>query len=128
MAKEKDNSTTKKVTKKVVKKVAVKKEKTVKEKKPKAEKVQRTKKKVRNESTETKILKHTLIPLHEKITDKEAKEIFEYHNITMKELPKILKNDPAIRHLEPKENDVIKITRNSPTAGKSIFYRGVINE
>lgn len=125
MAKEKDNSTTKKVTKKAVKKVA---KKTVKEKKPKAEKVQRTKKKVRNESTETNLLKHSLIPLHEKITEKEIKELFEYHNITMKELPKILKNDPAIRHLEPKENDVIKITRNSLTAGKSIFYRGVINE
>jgi len=140
----KENSkTTKKVTPKTkdkpvkvkVVKVKVVKEKIAKVKtpkvkvvKPKKEKVLRTKKIVRPSSKETTKFSHFLIPLHEKASEKEIKDLFEYHNISMKELPKILINDPAIRHLNAKENDVIRITRKSETAGKSVFYRGVINE
>ena len=105
-------------SKKVTKKATVKKEtKTTTKKATKKAKVRETSK-----------IDHFLIPLHEKVSDKDVKELFEYHNITIKELPKILKNDPAIRHLAVEENDVIKITRVSPTAGKTVFYRGVINE
>jgi DNA-directed RNA polymerase subunit H len=74
------------------------------------------------------IVEHTLVPMHSKLSEKETKELFELHNITIKELPKIFIDDPAIRHLDVKENDVIKIIRNSPTAGKTVFYRGVIDE
>ncbi len=73
-------------------------------------------------------LEHVLIPKHELLSEEEKKELFEFHKIQMKDLPKILKTDPAIKHLSPKVNDVVKITRNSSTAGKSIFYRGVISE
>ncbi|MCC7574130.1 DNA-directed RNA polymerase subunit H [Candidatus Woesearchaeota archaeon] len=117
---EKETNSKKTIKKVTVKKTAVKKEK--------AEKVVRTKKKTRADTKETSHVKHSLIPLHEKITEKEAQELFDYHNITIKELPKIIRNDPAIRHLKAKENDIIKITRTSSTAGKAIFYRGVINE
>jgi DNA-directed RNA polymerase subunit H len=122
MAKQKEETN----SKKAVKKVAVKKVTT--KKVEKKEKQIQTKKKTRTATKEVTIVKHELIPLHEKITEKEAQELFKYHNITIKELPKIIRNDPAIRHLEAKENDIIKITRASPTAGKTIFYRGVINE
>ncbi len=73
-------------------------------------------------------LKHVLVPKHTKLSEKEKEELFKKYNITIRELPKILISDPAIRHLNPKENDVIKIERNSITAGKSVFYRGVIND
>jgi len=46
--------------------------------------------------------------------------------VTEKELPKIFSTDPAIRHLNVKKGDVIKITRKSPTAGETIYYRVVI--
>ncbi len=46
----------------------------------------------------------------------------------MKELPKISKDDPALVSLNVKEGDVIKIIRQSPTAGEVAFYRGVISE
>ena len=128
MAEKKDETiTSKKTTKKAVKVVKKTTKKATTKKVPK-EKVMRTKKMVRATSKEVTIVNHTLIPKHEKITEKEAQELFEYHNITIKELPKIIKNDPAIRHLDVKENDIIKITRKSPTAGTTIFYRGVINE
>ncbi len=73
------------------------------------------------------IKKHLLVPEHIKLNDKEKKELLEKYHISLKELPKISKKDPAIDHLNPKEGDVIKIIRKSPTAGESIFYRGVIN-
>lgn len=73
-------------------------------------------------------LEHYLVPVHEKLSDKQKEDLFKRYNITIKELPKIFIEDPAIRHLDIKTNDVIKITRKSPTAGEIIFFRGVINE
>ncbi len=73
------------------------------------------------------VSKHVLIPKHIKIGEKEKKELLEKYNISLKELPKILKDDPAIASLNVKPGDVIKVIRKSPTAGEAIFYRGVTN-
>jgi len=70
---------------------------------------------------------HSLIPEHGKLKDKEKKELFDELKISFTELPKILKRDPAIAHLEPKVGDVIMINRKSQTAGEAVFYRGVVN-
>ena len=74
------------------------------------------------------IKKHVLMPEHIKLSEKEKKELFEEYNISPKELPKIKKDDPAIARLNVKVGDVIKIIRTSPTAGETVFYRGVISE
>ena len=71
--------------------------------------------------------KHLLIPKHSKLTDKQKEKILEDYKVTLKELPRIVKSDPAIQSLEAKPGDVIKITRNSATAGESSFYRVVID-
>ena len=73
-------------------------------------------------------IKHVLIPLHEKISEKEKKELLTRYNITFRELPKIALKDPALVGLQAKKQDVIRITRNSPTAGKIYFYRGVSSD
>ncbi len=73
------------------------------------------------------VSKHVLVPKHIKLTEKEKKELLEKYNITLRELPKILKKDPAIKHLNLKQGDIIKIIRKSQTAGESIFYRGVVS-
>ncbi len=73
------------------------------------------------------IRKHFLVPEHSKLNDKEKKELLERYHISLKELPKISKKDSAITFLNPKEGDVIKVTRKSKTAQEAIFYRGVIN-
>jgi DNA-directed RNA polymerase subunit H len=73
-------------------------------------------------------LRHVLVPKHEKISDKEKQALLAKYNISSKELPKIDINDAAISHLGAQPGDVIKITRDSPTAGTVIFYRGVMNE
>jgi len=72
--------------------------------------------------------KHALVPLHEKMTEKESKAVFEKYHLRMHELPKINSSDPALRNLNAKPGDLIKITRKSPTAGTTVFYRGVIDE
>lgn len=71
---------------------------------------------------------HELIPEHVKLSEKDAKALFKKYNITLKELPKIFITDPAIAHLDVAEGDVIKIKRQSRTAGETLFFRGVIKE
>ncbi len=71
---------------------------------------------------------HRLVPKHTKLSESETKKILERYKVTIKELPKILKSDPVLDNLDVKSGDVIKISRKSPTAGETIYYRGVINE
>ena len=73
------------------------------------------------------VTNHILMPKHTKLSEKDKKALFDTYNISVKELPKILKSDAAIASLDVKAGDVIKIIRESPTAGTSIFYRGVIH-
>lgn len=71
--------------------------------------------------------KHILIPKHSKVSDSQKEKLLEKYNISIKELPRILKTDSAISSLGVKPGDVIKITRKSQTAGEAIFYRVVVN-
>ncbi len=72
-----------------------------------------------------KVDKHTLTPKHHKLSEKEKAQLLEKYHVTSKELPKILRTDSAIKELDPKPGDVVKIIRKSPTAGESVFYRVV---
>ncbi len=69
---------------------------------------------------------HVYIPKHEIITKKEAEEVLKKFNCKPSELPLIFVNDPAIIVLGVKPGDMIKISRNSNTAGESIYYRYVV--
>ena len=86
----------------------------------------RKRKKTKNMSFD--IINHILVPKHSLLNDKEKKALFEKYNITIQQLPKISIIDVAIQHLKPKLGDVVKIERESHTATKSVYYRGVINE
>ncbi|MDO8628562.1 MAG: DNA-directed RNA polymerase subunit H [Nanoarchaeota archaeon] len=69
------------------------------------------------------IKQHTLVPKHEKMTVEQTQELLTRMKLEKKQLPKISIKDPAIKPLEPQDGDVIRITRDSPTAGKIYFYR-----
>ena len=71
--------------------------------------------------------KHILIPKHTKLTDRQKEKLLEEYKVSLKELPRILKSDPAIQSLDGKPGEVIKITRNSMTAGEISFYRVVVD-
>ena len=70
-----------------------------------------------------KVDKHILTPKHVKLSEKDKALLLERYQVSSKELPKILKTDAAIKGLDAKPGDAIKIIRKSPTAGESIFYR-----
>ncbi len=73
------------------------------------------------------IKSHALVPKHKKLDEKEIETILNKYNILKKQLPRILKNDPAIKDLDVKLGDVIRIERLSPTSGTVYFYRVVSN-
>ncbi len=85
------------------------------------------KKTTKKESGEFDIRDHVLVPEHIKLNSKEKKELLEKYHINLLELPKISIKDPALTDVDVAVGDVIKIIRKSSTAGKSIFYRAVIN-
>lgn len=66
---------------------------------------------------------HVYMPKHFKLDEKEIKELLEQYNITKKQLPIIKKKDSSLANLDVNPGDIIKIIRDSPTVGKSTFYR-----
>jgi len=79
--------------------------------------------KVDKEKNEFKFSQHFLVPKHEILTEKEKAEILKKYNISEKQLPKILYSDPIVKEIGAKVGNLIKITRNSKVAGKTVYYR-----
>ena len=71
--------------------------------------------------------KHISIPKHSQLSSSQKEKLLEKYNISLKELPRISKDDAGIVSLHPKPGDIIKITRSSETASESIFYRVVVD-
>jgi len=69
---------------------------------------------------------HILIPEHRKLSEEDTEKILKKYNISKKQLPRINLGDSAILKLNPEKEDVIEIIRDSPTIGKSYFYRVVV--
>lgn len=72
------------------------------------------------------ILNHILVPKHEIVSEEEKEQLLKTYKITPEQLPKIRSKDPIVKLIGAKPGDIIKITRKSPTAGKSVYYRLVI--
>ncbi len=72
------------------------------------------------------ILNHEMVPKHELMTKKEKEVLLKKLGITEKELPNIFSDDSAIVNLNTKPGDVIRITRKSPTASQTFYYRVVV--
>ena len=74
------------------------------------------------------IFDHYLVPNHERAPPEEYNKILEKYNIKKDDLPKIRVSDPAIRAIGVEAGDVVRITRDSKTAGKTIVYRYVVED
>jgi DNA-directed RNA polymerase subunit H len=68
-------------------------------------------------------IEHALIPKHEIMKEDEVEELLKKYGITKENLPKIKLHDPAIRHLNPRVGDVVRIQR---TDEKAFYYRVVV--
>ena len=75
-----------------------------------------------------KLTDHILVPKHEKLEEEKANKLLQKYNISKLQLPKISRKDPAIKAMDVNAGDIIKIIRESGTAGKSVFYRVVVSE
>jgi len=73
------------------------------------------------------IFTHYMVPKHEILTSKEAKEVLDKYRVKPYQLPLIKLSDPAAVAIGAKIGDILKITRKSSTAGIAIFYRYVVS-
>ena len=66
---------------------------------------------------------HMLVPKHEIMTEEEISEEFSDVDYDYKNLPKIKSTDPVVKAIGANEGNVLRITRESQTAGVFITYR-----
>ena len=73
--------------------------------------------------SEFDIQKHKLVPKHEIMTEEEISEEFSDVDYDFKDLPKIKANDPVVEAIGAEPGNVLRITRDSQTAGVFATYR-----
>lgn len=72
------------------------------------------------------ITEHELVPRHLVMNDHDKALLLNRYKLKESQLPKIQVSDPIARYLGLKPGQVVKIIRNSETAGKYITYRMAI--
>jgi len=70
-----------------------------------------------------RVAAHFLVPTHEIVPEASVKEILEKFGSAITSFPRVNPDDPAIVEIGAKKGDLIKITRKSQTAGKTIYFR-----
>jgi DNA-directed RNA polymerase subunit H len=71
-------------------------------------------------------LEHKMVPNHEILNEEDLNKVLSEYKVDKEQLPKIRISDPSAVSVKAKVGDVVRVTRNSQTAGKSYFYRLVI--
>jgi len=66
---------------------------------------------------------HMLVPKHEIMTEEEISEEFSDVDYDFNDLPKIRSDDPVVKAIGAEEGNVLRITRDSQTAGVFVTYR-----
>jgi len=72
------------------------------------------------------IFEHVLVPVHQILTSEEKELVLEKYRVKPYQLPRIKTSDPVAKAIGAKAGDILKIIRDSPTAGRYISYRYVV--
>ena len=73
-----------------------------------------------------KIFDHDFVSKHELLSLEESEQIVAEYKMKPYQLPRINASDPAVIAVGGNPGDIVRVTRNSPTAGKYVAYRYVI--
>lgn len=73
---------------------------------------------------------HEFVPEHRVLDKEEKEEVLEENNAKLSQLPRIRKNDKALKNIDEdvQVGDVIEITRKSRTAEETKYYRVVVGK
>jgi DNA-directed RNA polymerase subunit H len=72
------------------------------------------------------LFEHKLVPKHEILTQKEKEQLLVEYRVKPYQLPQIKASDPAVKVIDARPGDVLRVIRKSPTAGIHIAYRYVV--
>ncbi len=66
---------------------------------------------------------HELVPSHVIADEEEVRLVLDHYGIEKSQLPRIYRDDPAAKVLGAKAGQVVRIQRDSDTAGQTYYYR-----
>lgn len=72
------------------------------------------------------IFEHVLVPKHEIVGQEEREKVLNEYRVQPYQLPRLKASDPAAKAIDAKPGDIVKIMRDSQTAGKYVSYRYVV--
>jgi len=72
------------------------------------------------------IFEHVLVPKHEIVGAEERERLLTEYRVQPYQLPRLEASDPAAKAIDAKPGDIVRISRDSPTAGKYASYRYVV--
>lgn len=72
------------------------------------------------------IFDHVLVPKHEVLADEEREKVLTEYRVDAFQLPWIRASDPAVRAIGARPGDVVRVVRDSATAGRFVSYRYVV--
>jgi DNA-directed RNA polymerase subunit H len=72
------------------------------------------------------IFDHELVPKHEIVKPEVREKLLHEYRVQPYQFPHLLSSDPAVVAIGAKPGDIVRIIRDSPTAGKYVSYRYVV--
>ena len=74
------------------------------------------------------VFNHKLVPKHEILSSEEREKLLSEYRVQPYQLPRVIASDPAVKAIGAKPGDIVRIIRDSSTAGKYTAYRYVVED